>query len=252
MSLVRKDVRGDGSCFLRAVYRAALESDPWRRHVGDGDTLLLRLKQALPVGESGSCGSSKRRSWVVGTADDEDAFVRCARKSLCAFLKQTKKFRLMYKNLIAVEPETRVFLLEMQPVWLAEIWSELLGEAVGGGGGGGAASSANHQNALKFERRCLAKIRTSTMWFGETEVREFAHFLGKSDFDIRIENEMYDGSSSTALRAKVNAEALSKSKRRAPGDNAVPLFLVNVNESHYNYFGPDSYIVADTVNGYFA
>lgn len=134
-----RDVRGDGNCYLRAVFQSA-------KTLG----LLDSLAVCLTLGDAADCRYS---------ICSEEEFVLCARIALAVQIVNTPKTYLdTYKHLRSLDRVNRKAILANQPRWMTPAFRQ-------------------SENEYEFVQRCARAVETMGNWFAASETQLFASMV---------------------------------------------------------------------------
>lgn len=141
------DVPGDGSCFFRALYRAA-----WKQGC------LVRICQQLSV-----CPPNKTPT--------EDFFVTLARDQLAQWCldPETSPYAAFFDHLHTVSPQDRAAILQAQPSWLNTLWQR-----------------TQHMPRAVFLQRVSSAVRHCGAWVSELDVGLFRAHCAQRGVELRV------------------------------------------------------------------
>lgn len=157
------DVLGDGNCFYRALYNAALRSG-----------LLKRVIKKLHT--SSACA----RNLPQKNGFAETSFVHFARQCIACYVmqdtKQTSITRSVYNNLVQLKKTDKPTYREVLsgfPSWFRHLFSTRLPQCY-----------------ERFQSRYAAKVAQFGNWVSEIEVRVCMHILRSIPFEIKNDTKL--------------------------------------------------------------
>ena len=151
MSLVVKDVRGDGSCFFRSLYHSMVQLPLKNRVIKSFDGKDMDIK--------------------------EDAFVVLVRDFLSKVIKSKKDAKVIgsiYKNLKTQNKENLDLVIEGMSTWMQKIVKS---------------SKWSKMTASKFREEIAEEVLKKNNWVSEMEVEIVKNILKRrADIDLRVLN----------------------------------------------------------------